>query len=219
MTEEEWLGCMQPEAILMFLRGKTSERKMRLFAAACCRRIWHLLVDQRTRDLVPALEQYADALIRLQELSAACRQNAGFIQTAPWHTYPHTAAIAIAAAAGESPWAAGWNVVSEVRRALNDYMERNGMAEARQQVWLLQDIMENPFRAVILDPSWSRWQDGTVVKLAQAIYDDRQFGDLPILGDALEEAGCMDGNILNHCRQPRQHVLGCWVLDLLLGRK
>src|SRR5439155_24569283 len=61
--------------------------------------------------------------------------------------------------------------------------------------------------------------DGTVVKLAQGIYDDRAFARLPILADALEEAGCMDTEILDHCRRAREHVRGCWVLDLLLGKE
>jgi hypothetical protein len=56
-------------------------------------------------------------------------------------------------------------------------------------------------------------------KLAQAIYDERRFSDLPILGDALEEAGCMDAAILAHCRQPGGHGRGCWVVDRIVGKK
>jgi hypothetical protein len=58
-----------------------------------------------------------------------------------------------------------------------------------------------------------------IVKIARSIYDDRLFSDLPVLADALEEAGCTDSDILNHCRQPGEHVLGCWAVDLLLGKK
>jgi hypothetical protein len=65
---------------------------------------------------------------------------------------------------------------------------------------------------------WLSWNDGIVPKLAQAIYDDRVFDRLPILADALEEAGCTNADILNHCRQPGEHVRGCWVVDLLLGK-
>jgi hypothetical protein len=65
---------------------------------------------------------------------------------------------------------------------------------------------------------WLAWNDGIVPKLAQAIYDDRVFDRLPILADALEEAGCTNADILNHCRQPGEHVRGCWVVDLLLGK-
>ena len=58
-----------------------------------------------------------------------------------------------------------------------------------------------------------------MVKLAQGIYDDRAFDRMPVLADALEEAGCYDADILAHCRQPGEHVRGCWVVDLLLGKE
>jgi hypothetical protein len=70
----------------------------------------------------------------------------------------------------------------------------------------------------VINPIWLRWNDGTVVKLAQSIYDERRFTDLPILADALEDAGCADADILAHCRGPGPHVRGCWVVDLLLGK-
>ena len=68
------------------------------------------------------------------------------------------------------------------------------------------------------DPSWLAWNGGTVFNLAQGIYDQRAFDSLPILADALEEAGCQDADILGHCRQPGPHVLGCWAVNLLLGK-
>jgi hypothetical protein len=84
---------------------------------------------------------------------------------------------------------------------------------------LLRDIFGNPFRTVTLDPAWLAWNGGTVRKLAQAVYDDRAFDRLPILADALEDAGCTDGEILAHCRSGGEHVRGCWVVDLLLGKE
>ncbi len=78
------------------------------------------------------------------------------------------------------------------------------------------DLM--PPANVILDPGWLHWNGGTIPKLAQAIYDDRTFDHLPILADALEEAGCHDSAILTHCRQDGEHTRGCWVLNLILGK-
>jgi hypothetical protein len=72
---------------------------------------------------------------------------------------------------------------------------------------------------VTVDPSRLTWNSSTVVSLAQSIYTDRTFDRLPILADALEDAGCTNQDILNHCRQPGEHVRGCWVVDLLTGRK
>jgi hypothetical protein len=71
---------------------------------------------------------------------------------------------------------------------------------------------------VAIDPAWLRWNHGTVSALARHIYEDRAFADLPILADALEDAGCTVAAILDHCRRPCEHVRGCWVVDLVLGQ-
>jgi hypothetical protein len=83
---------------------------------------------------------------------------------------------------------------------------------------ILQDILGNPFRPVTTKPAWLIWNDGTVVKIAQAIYDERAFNRMPILADALEDAGCDNDDIITHCRIEGPHVKGCWVVDLLLGK-
>ena len=84
---------------------------------------------------------------------------------------------------------------------------------------LLDEIVGNPFRPSVIDPVWLSWNDGTVRKLAGCIYSDRAFERLPILADALEDAGCDSADILSHCRGPGPHVRGCWVIDLLLGKE
>ena len=84
------------------------------------------------------------------------------------------------------------------------------------QTRLLRDIFENPFRPVSISPAW---QTQATKAVAQAIYDERRFEDLPILADALEEAGCANANLLAHCRGPGPHVRGCWVVDALLGKE
>ncbi|MBL8794378.1 MAG: hypothetical protein JNM56_10770 [Planctomycetia bacterium] len=81
---------------------------------------------------------------------------------------------------------------------------------------ILRDIFGNPFRPVVCDPAW---RTATVVSLAIAIYDERAFDRLPILADALEDAGCTNADMLKHCRAPGEHVRGCWCVDLCLGRK
>jgi hypothetical protein len=91
-------------------------------------------------------------------------------------------------------------------------------AEGRSQTDLLRDIFGNPFHPATIEASWLQWRAGTLVKMAKTIYDERTFADLPVLADALEEAGCTDTDILSHCRQPGEHVRGCWVVDLLLGK-
>jgi hypothetical protein len=90
--------------------------------------------------------------------------------------------------------------------------------ELEAQASLLRDIFGTSLRAVVIDPTWLTWRGHTIPKLAQAIYDECAFDRLPILADALEDAGCDNADILNHCRQPGEHVRGCWVVDALLGK-
>ncbi len=84
------------------------------------------------------------------------------------------------------------------------------------QAHIFRDIFGNPFRPVAFDPTW---RSSTAVDLARAIYDDRAFDRLPILADALQDAGCEDAAILGHCRGDGPHVRGCWVVDLVLGKE
>lgn len=84
-------------------------------------------------------------------------------------------------------------------------------------VELVREIFGNPFRPTGLDPRWLDWKENTVGRMARVIYRKRCFRNLPILADALEEAGCGDDAILTHCRTPVDHARGCWVVDLLLG--
>jgi hypothetical protein len=89
-------------------------------------------------------------------------------------------------------------------------------AELREQTHLARDIFGNPFRPVSFDPAWRTW---TAVALAQQMYESRDFSAMPILGDALQDAGCTDEEVLGHCRGPGPHVRGCWVVDLVLGKE
>ena len=84
---------------------------------------------------------------------------------------------------------------------------------------LLRDVFGPlPFRPLTLTPSWLCWNDGTVPRLAEAVYGNRAFDHLPILADALEEAGCANTDVLAHLRGVGPHVHGCWPLDLILGK-
>jgi hypothetical protein len=80
----------------------------------------------------------------------------------------------------------------------------------------LRDIFGNPFRPVVYDPEW---RTPTVLALARQMYDSREFSAMPILADALQDAGCDHAEILDHCRGPGPHVRGCWVVDLILGKE
>jgi hypothetical protein len=113
----------------------------------------------------------------------------------------------------------------ELQRVCNDVYRGAGVSDAQWQLArdgegpAVRELIGNPFHAVAIDPSWLRWDGRRVLKLAQAIYQGHRFGDLPILADAVEEAGCADSRILDHCRQPAEHARGCWLLDALLGKQ
>jgi hypothetical protein len=94
-------------------------------------------------------------------------------------------------------------------------------AEEADQTALVRDLFGNPFRATrTVERSWLRWEGGRVAEMARTIYDQHRFADLPILGDALEDAGCEDAEILKHCRSgsPVHHARGCWLVDLLRAK-
>jgi carbon storage regulator CsrA len=90
----------------------------------------------------------------------------------------------------------------------------------RQEIWAPiggAPPAESPAVAVSIDPAWLEWKEGTVPRLARAIHDDRAWDRLPILADALEEAGCTDAAVLGHCRSGTAHSDGCWLVDEILG--
>jgi len=232
MTEQQWLKCAHPEPLLKFLRGTASDRKLRLLAVACCRRISHLLPDERSANALITVEQAADQLIAKANLKY-CRDV--YRKTPPtpaedwgiaWH-----ASTAVQSAIQPRAWNGARDSASKAADAISEMtiqgqdrvaltVRREKVAARRteevKQAAFLRCIFGNPFRPITLDPAW---QTANVVGLAQSIYEERAFDRLPILADALEDAGCDNADVLNHCRQPGDHVRGCWALDLVLGKQ
>ncbi len=123
---------------------------------------------------------------------------------------------AIPMTANPYPLGEGRRLLKRRRRRPADDFGKAYMAEREAQSYLLRDVFGNPFRPVMLRSSWLT---STVKDLSAAIYGDRAFDRLPLLADALEDADCTNADILAHCRGPGPHVRGCWVVDLLLGKK
>jgi hypothetical protein len=230
VTEEEWLECTDTPGMLAFLRGKASERKLRLFACACCRPIWHLLTDESSRKAVEVAERYVDNLATRNELRSTRKR----ALRAGKDDLSRHAAAAGASTCSKSAFGAAHNghlhaieaeagmllreTRPQTRDAFGAYIRARETGFRRTSI-LLREVVNNPFRPARLDVAVLAWNGGTVVKVAQSIYDDRAFDRLPVLADALEEAGCTDPRILAHLRGTGLHVLGCWALDLLLGKE
>lgn len=221
MTEAEWFACGEPHTLLRFLGTRASDRKLRLFAVACCRRVWHLLTDQRSRQAVEVAKQYADGLVGRERLIVA-RDEARVARRrflAPAEARASRAANAAQDVVRDTGRSAAWNCMAETSRAISiGDTNHCDSAEMRQQAALFRSIFDNPFQTSTISTSWLVWHDGVVRTLAQVVYDERGFDHLPILADALEDAGCTDAAILDHLRSPGPHVRGCHVLDALLGK-
>ena len=225
MTEDEWLTCMDPTPMLDYLRDKDGGRKLRLFACTCCRRIWHMLTDERTRNALEVAEAVADGLTSQRERRAYYAEIRSYADdfapdeavAAAVHRLPFFAAVEA------SRWSAiACGAAADADWPGEDHIEvghRERDQEWSRQTTLLRELFGNPFRPATVAFAWLGWNDRTVSKLAQGVYDDRAFDRLPVVGDALEDAGCDNADILDHCRQPGQHVRGCWVVDMLLGKE
>jgi hypothetical protein len=219
MTEEEWQASDEPGEMLDGLRGGATERKLRLFAVACCRQIWRYVAHPDSQDAIEVSEHFADGEATPAQLRVAGRKAA---DVASMLTFEASVSMrmskyaardaALAAAIVARKRLASREVASHARRAIMATPDR-----PKDQASLLRDIFGNPFRPAAIDPAWLT---STVVALARGIYDDRAFDRMPILGDALEDAGCDNADILVHCRDANAtHVRGCWVVDLVLGKE
>jgi hypothetical protein len=226
MTEAEWLSCTDPWPMRrhLFESGQGTDRKLRLFACACCRHLWETVPERWNEATVETCERYADGLADEAELTAmrrrahavageldrAPRVSAFFAARAPFRAAQRAARTATTACE-EAVSAAG----SFAAETGGDHAEARNR-EGRAQADLLRDIFGIPMRPTPFDPAW---RTPAVLRLAGALYESRSFDRIPFLGDALEEAGCADPEILRHCRGDTLHARGCWVVDAALGKE
>ena len=225
MTESEWLACTDPREMLAALHaaGLLPERKARLFAAACCRRVWHLLDEGPARTAVEAAERYSDGGADDGELAGAVSDADATPDgtSLPEVSVGQAVRSAISLDASSAAYYAAFGACC--RDGSRQFVALLGAVAAEQgtQSELLRDLCGNPFRLVTLSLACLTPQ---VVALAQAAYDERELASghldvarLAVLADALEEAGCIDAALLGHLRGPGPHVRGCWAVDLILG--
>lgn len=205
MTESEWLVCSEPVLMLEFLRGKASNRKLRLFAIASfiCRGfdVANDSTDvsvQEARQAVMVAEFYADGSLSEQAIDEA--RSRLFFQV-----LLQPEALSAARQSCRS------TINLSCRKGTNAVVTISETLSA-----LLRDIFGNPFRPVAIDPKWKK---PPILALTESIYNDRAFDHVAGLADTIEEAGCQDAEILDHLRGSGKHVRGCWVVDLLIGKE
>lgn len=229
MNELDWIVGADPEGMLAYLDGKTTDRKLRLAACAFVRHRWSLIHYPMPRAAVELAERLAEGRAAAADVEEMRQNAAQWAYNAPMFEQPTYQAIG--AALAES--------ASEAARLACDFIRQQAVREAayelipgqdearinaeaadaerRQLGQLLHEIFGNPFRPARVEPAWLRGSDGAATALARWIDEEHRLEELPYLADALTDAGCDDDAMIRHLRQPG-HLRGCWVLDLVLGR-
>jgi hypothetical protein len=243
VTEAEWVTSADAVALVRWLVPTASKRKLQLYLCGGCRCIQPLFFHPYSVRAIEVAERFADGLADRQEFSDACylaevptfgcEFDEDILQRNPERARNVLPRLVELGALSKSVLSGGrWEVNETVRERLlvaartayycgwNIIRDPEWQSQDIHKVgwpgrWLIDCVFGNPFRPIAFDPAW---RTHTAVAIAQLIYDDRDFGLLPVLADALEDAGSEDADLLNHCRLPGQHARGCWAVDMVLGR-
>jgi hypothetical protein len=221
MTGEEWLESDNAVAMLEYLKGKTiaTPRKLCLFTCAMIR--WHFRNQPALLECIEAAQRFVEGPATIEEKRLALAKFDAIqdirmpmlnLLSLRINLVRHSLTSPVAGYGAEMDW---WHHATGAAMCSKEESE-----PALHAAGLLRDIFVTPLvrRLPRLPASWQS-KESTIFQLAQAIYDERAFDRIPILSDAIEDAGCTDANILSHCRQSGEHVRGCWVVDLILGKK
>jgi hypothetical protein len=218
-----------------------SERKLRLLACACCRCIWPLLADEKSRKAVEIAEHFADEAATHELFKAAGADASRAFQEARSALQSLNTTRALATSQGAEAvlklmrvnvWAGVEDVPilaltaaktaahkgddAEIEELEIPSSKKMSKATARRFAQAIFDVVGDPFAPATFEGAW---RTGPPMDLANRIYNNREFDQLNALGDALAAAGCATETILNHCSAPGIHFRGCWVLDLVLDKK
>jgi len=184
---------------------------------ACCRRVQHLITHEWHRFALDVAEDYE------LEMEYHWRRDLITMQSeqedAVHHDNPVLDWAVQNAVLPHETWEATTHLLRNVSNLLGERSQlqahkNNPLAEVSNAT-LLRDIFGNPFKPVAFDPDW---RTSDVTAMSRGMYETRDFAAMPILADALQDAGCENADILDHCRGPGPHVRGCWVVDLVLGK-
>jgi hypothetical protein len=226
-----WLERAAPSELGVFLGKTASPRKGALFMSHLCRCFPEVFVDPRSLAALEAVDRYEPGEADLEAYQAAlhaaevasdeAREEYNRCARQHWDASWLTASAAAAARIANEVALQGYyhSVLSDLRHAVLGRAGAGGGPRKNPVAPVMRPVFLEHFgdvrRPVAVDPAWLT---STVVSLAEGIYAERAFDRLPILADALQDAGCEVADMLEHCRGPGPHVRGCWVVDLLLGK-
>jgi hypothetical protein len=226
MTESEWLNGTDPDVLIDFIQNATTTIRTRWQGWRSARRFviserkWQLLYLSCILRAFPNQEDFALAIYRQIE---------GVLQVDPSLEDAPLALSFLSRILRVTPMPIRILPLLAERRAgmVTAQIPQNQRTEARrrqlalERAWqadVVRDVLGNPFRCEPFDPIWLEFNDGAAGQILRDISDSSNFADLPILADALEDAGCTSTGLLEHLRHPGPHVRGCWAIDLLLGK-
>jgi hypothetical protein len=233
-NSEWWQECAEPEAMNDHFGKRFTERKSRLIMLACCQRHPGFMKHSSVRpSLAMLVKHYADPNAPNKPLDSPVART--LHKALDKHTdqmisrpncnqkaFAMRCAVLVAAEPASVMARQGYTLAQLVYSCIHSIATANvktnrpDPAEWAAQADILREVLGNPFKPVKLKPAWLT---DTVVALARHAYQTEDFSTLPILADALQDAGCENEDILNHCRDPKQvHVRGCWVVDLVLQK-
>ncbi len=223
MTEAEWFASVDAERMRVFLASKpVSLRKVMLFRVGCCRIQYQHLTIKEARQAVDVAELLADGQILLEQTrntwSSGIKRFLKYCSSKNFQKSRREKSE-LASRINMAGFAIDCLDVEHTRKAEflpepSEYLDHRHLYQIAPAVF--RELFGNPFRPVAINLAWLT---STAVGIAQGIYDDRAFDRLPILADALQDAGCENEDILAHCRDEGPHVRGCWVVDLVLGKE
>jgi hypothetical protein len=226
MTEAEWAVCQETSPMLNLLRRDATDRKIRLLCLACCYRLSDVFRVSELNHALKVADQLIEGESTPTERKAARRAASAVVSMQPlacaaWAVQRLLKKKTVCLADDILPSLADARRQETCLQAVQAGVPVGGaadhvwFAEQRAQCDIIRDIFGNPFRPITFDPSWL---STNVVSLARQMYDSRDFSAMPILADALQDAGCDNADVLNHCQQPGEHVRGCWLVDALLAK-
>jgi hypothetical protein len=236
MTEQDWLTSSDPVLLMCGLQNRISQRKCDLFDLACAEgvsaawpdpfcREYHSYMSRVVEGYDPPDDEFDQLRDAIDELVRSTWDNAqsrfdergSLDQTVIEAVRRYDAVALLSSVQVSMEWWFWLNSIELVAipTTPQEAADAIQLGTYRDHLPLLRCIVGNPFRPVTCNPSW---RTSTAVSLAEAIYAERAFDRLPILADALEEAGCTQPDVLTHCRGDGPHARGCWVVDLILGK-